>query len=164
MNETIAVHSEYELSERHGDGGAAAANHVEAGCLTQTVSSETPMAITYRYADTVERAARDFCARALPGESLPRRVEYEVLNTPACDAFIDEIGCLIELRDGDVDLGFAVVQSAWRYPGQDSKDWEPIVEDIRAIRTVYNQETSERVELSWDDEIGEWKAKGSEGL
>ena len=135
-----------------------------AGEDMQAAASRASMVITYRYTDTVERAVRDFCARALPGESLPRRVEYEVLNTPACDAFIDEIGCLIDLRGGDVDLGFAVVQPAWRYPGQDSKDWEPIVEDIRAIRTVYNQETSERVELSWDDEIGEWKAKGSEGL
>lgn len=130
----------------------------------QCVSSAEPMVITYRYAGTVERAVRDFCARALPGESLPQRMEYEVLNTPACDAFIDEIGCLIELPDGDVDLGFAVVQSAWRYPGQDPKDREPVVEDFRAIRTVYNLETDERAELSWDDETGEWKAKGSEGL
>lgn len=130
----------------------------------QAAASRASMVITYRYADAVERAVRDFCARALPGESLPRRVEYEVLNTPACDAFIDEISCLIELPDGDVDLGFAVVQSAWRYPGQDPKSREPVVEDFRATRTVYNQEADEGTELSWDDETGEWKAKGSEGL
>lgn len=87
-----------------------------------------------------------------------------MLNTPACDAFIDEIDCLIELSDGDVDLDFVVVQSAWRYPGQDPKDRDPVAEAFRATRTAYDQEADEEIEFLWDDEAGKWKAKGSEEL
>ncbi len=130
----------------------------------QCASPEEPMVVAYRYADTVEHAVRDFCARALPCERLPQRVEYEVLNTPACDVFIDEIDCLIELRDGGVDLGFAVVQSAWSYPGQDSKEREPVAEAFRATRTVYDQDADEEIEFLWDDKTGEWKTKSSEEL
>ncbi len=150
-----------------GEKATVSGQTIEDGRVGEEVQCalpEEPMVVTYRYADTVEHAVRDFCARALPGERLPQRVEYEVHNTPACDAFIDEIDCLIELSDGDVGLGFVVVQSAWRYPGQDPKDRDPVAEAFRAIRTVYDQDADGEIEFLWDDEAGEWKAKSSEEL
>lgn len=115
------------------------------------------MIVSYRFAGSVERAVRDFCARALPGEPLPARIEYSVTDTHALDAYVDEVQCRIPLPGGDVFLAFEVVQTAWLYPGQSAEDLEPVAERIRAERAAEDEEAGDEVQLAWDDGTGAWK-------
>lgn len=116
-----------------------------------------PMVIVYRFADTVAGTIRDFCGRALPGELLPARVEYCVCEDYVCDAYTDAIDCELEMRSGNVDLSFSIVQTAWRYEEQNHEELEPEVCNVQATRTVYDNEMGDEVELVWDDETGIWK-------
>lgn len=129
--------------------------------LAGSVTGSAPAVVAYRFADAVERAVRDFCGRALPGEPVPWRVEYSVRDHEACDAYVDEIDCLLEMRSGDVSLGFTVTQTAWRGDWQRPEDLAPTIGDVHAVRTVCDEEAGDDVDLVWDDEAGAWRRAGA---
>lgn len=125
--------------------------------LAGNIAGGAPVVVAYRFAGDVERAVRDFCERALPGEPVPWRVEYGVRELGACDAYVDEVECLLEMRTGDVCLGFTVTQTAWRHDWQEPEDLAPEIGDVHAERVAYDEETGDDVELAWDDEAGAWR-------
>lgn len=128
--------------------------------LADGVADGAPVVVAYRFAGAVERAVRDFCGRALPGEPVPWRVEYCVRETAACDACADEIECLLEMRTGDVSLGFTVTRTAWRFDWQEPEDLTPVIGDVHAERVVFDEETGDNIELAWDDRTGVWRRVG----
>lgn len=128
--------------------------------LAGAVTGGAPVVVTYRFASAVERAVRDFCERALPGEPVPWRVEYSVREAQACNVYADEVECLLAMRAGDVSLSFTVAQTAWRRDSQEPEDLPPVIGDMRADRVIREEETGDDVELSWDDEAGAWGRAG----
>lgn len=128
--------------------------------LAGTVTGGAPVVVAYRFAGAVERAIRDFCERALPGEPVPWRVEYRVGELGVCDVCMDEVSCLLPMRTCDVSLGFTVTQSTWRRDLQEPEDLAPVIGDARAERIVCDGETGDDVELAWDGETGTWKRVG----
>lgn len=126
--------------------------------LAGAVTGGAPAVVAYRFAGAVERAVRDFCERALPGEPVPWRVEYSVREAQACDAYVDEVECLLAMRAGDVSLGFTVTQTAWRCVSQKPENLAPVISGVCANRVVCDEETGDDVELAWDDEAGAWRA------
>lgn len=138
-----------------GDACAFSFAWVRMGELAR-LDGEVRVIVSYRFADAVQKAVVDFCARALPGEALPERAEYRVRELQALDAYIDEIECAIELSSGSVYLDFQVIQTAWRYPGQSAESLEPSVGQVQAERSVKDGVTGEELTLHWDDEQEIW--------
>lgn len=116
------------------------------------------MKVSYRFADVVERAVLDFCARALPDVELPEGVTYTVCDEMALDAYVDGVECAIDLPDGYVGLSLTVERSAWIAP--DGSASEPVVSDLRADRVVSGEDGD--VEYVWDDEASAWSLAGRE--
>lgn len=110
------------------------------------------MKVSYRFADVVERAVSDFCARALPDAELPEGAAYTVCDEMALDAYVDGVECMIDLPDGYVSLSLAIALAAWVTP--DTDEWDPVVYDLRADRVVHGEGSD--VEYVWDDEASAW--------
>ena len=120
--------------------------------------------VSYRFADAVECAVVAFCERALDGEELPALIEYSVADTHALDACVDEVSCFIPSPGGDVHLQLLASVTSWRYPDQGPEDRVPSASVVSAVRTVWDPETGDDIELAWDDEKGAWGGASKLGL
>lgn len=127
--------------------------------LADASTDNAPIAVSYRFADVAEQTIRKFCVRALSDEPVPWRIEYSVQDHMVCDAYVDEIDCLIGLRDGYARLGFEVGTSAWCYREQNITERIPNVSFLHAERKAHDEDTGESVEFVWDERKGKWRKR-----